>query len=54
MKKKEYISPESTVVLLDSSVLDTIDDGSDNDLKPDAKGTYWQEPDYDDDDGFGW
>ncbi len=59
MKKKEYFSPKSVLVLLDSSVLDegTIpgDGGSGGRVGVAVKGTNdWQEPEYDDDDGFGW
>ncbi|MCD8288985.1 MAG: hypothetical protein LUC26_03610 [Prevotella sp.] len=59
MKKKEYFSPKSTLVMLETTVLQgglgvNGGSGGDNDDPGAGKGTNWQEPEYDDDDGFGW
>ncbi|MCD8305654.1 MAG: hypothetical protein LUC49_03215 [Prevotella sp.] len=52
--KKEYISPETKLVLLDSKVLVDWGNGY-SDLIVLDKGTdTWEEPEYDEDDGFGW
>ncbi|MCD8305960.1 MAG: hypothetical protein LUC49_04795 [Prevotella sp.] len=59
MKKKEYFSPKSTLVVLDSTILydgafgANGGSGGDNEDDGNVKGTNWQEPEYDDD-GFGW
>ncbi|MCD7714787.1 MAG: hypothetical protein LUI08_07695 [Prevotella sp.] len=63
MKKKEYFSPKSTLVVLDSRVLGDVEDGGalggnggsggDNEAVAGKGMSDWQEPEYDDD-GFGW
>lgn len=58
MKKKEYISPKATLVLLDAEILVeadiTVTSPSDLDTMPTKGNSTWEEPEYDDDDGFGW